>query len=175
MVCRNPSHQGIGMDAIPHRLWVGCAVGRKPSMDACLFVLGDKALSTQIPNRFVAISAAKDEIDRRQHVALRHLRHNETDRWGFWLRWLIAAPLSLLSLRSPPHFAIGMQAGARLIQQGMQSFGATEAELQRHGPVVADDQRCGPMHFFNPIGELARIGHGGRQGNELNGRRAMND
>ena len=49
MVCRNPSHQGIGMDAITHRLWVRRAVGRKPSMDPCLFVLGDQGIEHPNP------------------------------------------------------------------------------------------------------------------------------
>merc|ERR1711965_514134 len=122
MVCRNPSHQGIGMDAITHRLWVRRAVGRKPSMDPCLLVLADQALSTQIPNRFVAISAAKNEIDRRQHVTLCHLGHNETDGGSFWLRWFVGAPLALLPLWSPPHFAVGVQSTTGLIQERMQSF-----------------------------------------------------
>ena len=168
MVGRNPAQKGIGMDAITNRLRIGLGVGLEPGADPRLLVLGDQALAAEIAHRFVATAAAENEIDRRQHVALSHLRHHETDRRRLGLRWTGGPAFAFLAFGGPPDFAIGMQPRAGLVQQGMQTFGAAEAELQRNRSVVAQHQCGGAMDLLDPVGQLPSIGDSGRQRHQLN-------
>ena len=68
-----------------------------------------------------------------------------------------------------------MEAGALVIQQRMQSFGAAETELEWNGPEVAEHQTRGAVNPFNPVGELTGIGNGGGKGHQLHRQWAVND
>ncbi|CAI8420168.1 MAG: Uncharacterised protein [Cyanobium sp. ARS6] len=80
-----------------------------------------------------------------------------------------------MPLGGSPDLAVGMEACSLLIEQGMQTLGTAETELQRNGPEVTQHKPGGAMHFFNPIGELPGIGHRCRKSDKLHRRRRMND
>jgi hypothetical protein len=83
--------------------------------------------------------------------------------------------LATVALGGTPHLAVGVEARALVVEQGVQALGAAEAEGQGHGPVVTVYQRGGAMHPVDPVGELAGIGHRGREGHQLDRRRAVDD
>ena len=68
-----------------------------------------------------------------------------------------------------------MESRALIVEERVQTLGTAETELQRHRSEVTEHQTGGAMDPFNPIGELPCIGHRGRQRDELNRWRAMND
>ena len=68
-----------------------------------------------------------------------------------------------------------MEAGAFVVEQGVEPLGAAEAEGQRHRPEIAEHQPGGTVHPFNPVGELTGIGHRGREGHQLHRGGAMDD
>ena len=169
------AEQGIGMQTITHRFRIGSGVSLQAFSDPGLLDLRDQTLHAEIAHCLVATAAAEDEIDGRQHVALSHLRHHETDRRGLRLRRTGRTPLALVALGCTPDLAVGMQSRALIVEERVQAFGTAEAELQRHRSEVAEHQTGGAMDPFNPIGELPCIGHRGRQRDELNRGRAVND
>ena len=171
----DPPLQGIGVNPIADRFRVLVGVAEQPCCDPGLLLRCDQTDPTKVSDRLVTAASTEDEIDRREHIPLGHLRDHKSDRWRFRLRRLRGAPFALVPLGGPPDLAVGMQSGARLVQQRMQSLGTAEAELQRDRPMVAHDQRGRAVDLLNPVGELAGIGDGGRQGDQLHRRRTVND
>ena len=173
---RNAAQQRFIVAAITHRFRGGRHKRFKPRGNAGLLLRAHQAHLAQIAHRLVAAAAAEDEIDRRQHLPFRHLRHHKRQRRRFRLGWLRGFwPLAPVPLRGTPHLAVGVQARALFIEQRVQPLGTAEAELQRHRPVIAHHQLGGAMHPLDPIGELPGIGHRGRQRHQLHHRRAVND
>ena len=176
MVGGDAAQQGIGVAAIAHRLG-GCRhVGIEAGADAGLLLGRHQADLAEIAQRLVTAAATENEIDGRQHLALRHLGHHETDRRRLRLGWArLLGPFAAGGFWRPPHLAIGMERRALVIEQGMESLGTAETECQGHGSEIAVHQPGGPMHLLNPVGELTGIGHRGREGHQLHPARTMND
>ena len=175
MVGGDTPQQGIGMQPITNGFWIGGGVGLQPGCNPGLLFRGHQALHPQIAHRLVAAAAAENEIDRWEHRALRHLGHHKADRRCLRLGRLRRTPLAFVTFGSPPHLAVGMQTSACLIQQGMQTLGTAETELQGNRPEITEHQPRGPMHPLNPIRQLTSVGHRGRQRHQLHRRRAVND
>ena len=57
----------------------------------------------------------------------------------------------------------------------METLGTTETELEGHRTKITEHQARWAMHLLDPIGELPRIGNGGGQRHQLNGRWAVNN
>ena len=150
------------MNAIANGFWILGAVTRQTLVNCGLFLWRHQTLGSEVADRLIATTTAKDEIDRRQHAALGHLSHHKADRWRLRLRWFGRTPLALMPLGCSPNLAVGVKASARLVQQRVQPFGTAETELQRNRPVIANHQRGRTMDLLNPIGELTSIGDGGR-------------
>ena len=171
----DPAQQRIGV-ALPHRLRGGRHEGIEPGADARLLAGIHQAHLAQVAHRLIAAAAAEDEIDGRQHLTLRHLGHHEADRWCLRLgRAGFFGPLAAGGLGRPPDLAIRMEAGAFVVEQGVEALGAAKAEGQWHRPVIAEHQPGGAMHPLDPVGELPGVGHRGREGHQLHRRRAVDD
>ena len=85
MVSRNSSQERIGMQAIAHGLGIGRCIGLETFTDARLLGLVDQTLHPEVTHGLVTPAATENEIDRRQHLPLRHLSDHKTD-WGrLWL------------------------------------------------------------------------------------------
>ena len=176
MVGGNAPQQGLGVAAFPHRLGGCCHKQIQAGFDARLFSRRYQGGLAQLLDALIATAATEDEVDSRQHVALRHLGHHKTQGRSLGLgRFRCFRALALAALGGAPHLAVGMEPGALVVEQGVQSLGTAKAEGQRHRPVVTEHQLGGPMHSLYPVGELTGIGHRCRKGHQLNRRRAVND
>ena len=176
MVGGDAAQQGIGMAAIAHSLGRGGHVSVQTRSDAGLLLGGDQADLAEIAQRLVAATAAEDEIDGWQHLPLRHLGHHETDRWRLRLRRTgLLRPLTPGGLGRPPDLAVGMKCRALVVEQGVETLGAAEAEGQGYGPEIAMHQTGGAVHLLDPVSQLTRIGYRGRESHQLHPTRAVDD
>ena len=176
MVGGDAPQQGFGMAALAHGLGGGRHKQVQSGLNAGLLGGRHQRGPAQLLDPLVAAAATEDEIDGRQHVALGHLGHHKAQgrrlrlgRLGYF------GALAATALGGPPHLAVGMETRALVVEQGVQALGAAEAEGQGHGPVVAVHQRGGAMHPIDPVGELAGIGHRGRERHQLNRGRTVDD
>ena len=176
VVGRNAAQQGIVMAPVPHRLRSGRHEGIQALLDPGLLLGGHQADLAQIAHGLVAAASAEDEIDGREHLPLRHLRHHEAQRWGLGLRGSRGfRSAAVAPFGGPPDLAVRVKPCSLVVEQGMEALGAAEAELQRHRPEVAHDEPGRPVDRLDPIGQLPGIGHRRREGHQLHHRRAMND
>ena len=134
MVCGNATQQSIGMQAVTHGLGIGLAVCGETSRMR-LLLRADQALHPKIPHRLVAAPATEDEINGWKHVSLRHLGDHELIE-EVRVGRLRGTALAFMPFRSSQDLAVGVQPGSLIVEERMQTFGAAEAELQRHRAVI---------------------------------------
>ena len=97
----DPPLQGIGVNPIADRFRVFVGVAEQPCCDLACSSGVTRRIPPRSPDRLVTAASTENEIDRREHVPLGHLRDHKSDRWRFRLRRLCGAPFALVPLGGP--------------------------------------------------------------------------